>query len=426
MSVMVMVFLLPRAVCADPSPPLNNAPTCSKSGAFSTCQEQCAQCKSECTPEQARACYVFSEYFLHRDRFDLKTTIRHLETACRHNAPAACTGLGNFYMDGRGVAKDNDRGMALYAKDCQSGVGVGCFNQANVFASGTVGEIDSVRAKELYEVAAIHYEKQCQDGDLIWCVNLGVIYQGEYLSRDSARALSYYQKACAGGEHGGCVNSALRKLLSNKGRPTVTAEDREAAIVQLEAACDANEGFGCWVLARHLWSENHDLKRVHELLDRGCNLATAQACDLLGALHGVGEGTPVSTALSNSHFERACVLGWAESCHTLGKVHLEQKAFTKAAQWFQAACHIGYAESCAVLGIARQRGLGVGLDPKRMIEHFTESCRMAYPAGCVELINRDLPLPLPDERRQKMYEGACQRGITKACDKITTPSRRVP
>ena len=60
-------------------------------------------------------------------------------------------------------------------------------------------------------------------------------------------------------------------------------------------------------------------------------------------------------------------------------------------------------------------GRGGAADPKRALEAFRASCRGGYPGSCVELINRDEPLPLSARRRGAMLEAACKRKIAKAC-----------
>lgn len=63
---------------------------------------------------------------------------------------------------------------------------------------------------------------RCNDGEALSCNNLGAMYEmGSGVDADMARALEFYDKACAGGADGGCQNGVrLRNMPAPTAAPT--------------------------------------------------------------------------------------------------------------------------------------------------------------------------------------------------------------
>ena len=66
---------------------------------------------------------------------------------------------------------------------------------------------------------------RCNDGEALSCNNLGAMYEmGSGVDVDMARALEFYDQACAGGADGGCQNGVrLRNMPAPTAAPTTPA-----------------------------------------------------------------------------------------------------------------------------------------------------------------------------------------------------------
>lgn len=144
----------------------------------------------------------------------------YYQRACDGGDAQACSRLGDIFIDGRGVAKDEIRATQLY---CDSGDGQKCFTLAEMYDSGQGVAKDQNRAVQLYQRACEKgesqscshlrpfYEKACGAGDGQRCTSLGSMYEnGRGVTKDVNRALEYYQKACDGGDARGCTNLGFR------------------------------------------------------------------------------------------------------------------------------------------------------------------------------------------------------------------------
>ena len=120
------------------------------------------------------------------------------------DSPAACAGLGIAYVEGRGVAKDLDKGNALFEKTCAKGGSAACYGLAESYTKGRGVKKDAVRAAEFYA-------KAC-DGDAGGaCTDLARMYEhGDGIPADRTKARAYYKRGCQGGDAAAC--SALELL----------------------------------------------------------------------------------------------------------------------------------------------------------------------------------------------------------------------
>ena len=92
-----------------------------------------------------------------------------------------------------------------------------------------------------YQKAAQFYQKACDEGEALGCLNLGVLYQvGKGLRQDYKKAVQLHQKACDGGE-----------ALSCNGLGALYAEDKgvrqnfSTAKEYYGKACDLGLQLGC-------------------------------------------------------------------------------------------------------------------------------------------------------------------------------------
>jgi TPR repeat protein len=105
----------------------------------------------------------------------------------------ACAELGDLYETGRGVPRDVKlAALSYYAPACGGLVPIACTRAGRLFE----------RAPEVVNLprAASMYEAGCRLGQAEACFNLGVMYaEGRGRPRDAAKALTFYEQACARG-----------------------------------------------------------------------------------------------------------------------------------------------------------------------------------------------------------------------------------
>ena len=116
-----------------------------------------------------------------------------------------CIKLGDMYANGRGVAKDESRTIALYKKACDGGdINQGCVGLAEMYANGRGVAKNNSRAAALYKKVVAFYTKACDSGkglaSALLCHNLANMYRsGTGVAKDEAHAAALYKKACDGG-----------------------------------------------------------------------------------------------------------------------------------------------------------------------------------------------------------------------------------
>ena len=90
-----------------------------------------------------------------------------------------------------------------------------------------------------YQKAAELYQKACDGGDAGGCLNLGVLYKiGQGVKQDYQKAAQLSQKACDSGEAKGCFN--LGVLYDKDGQSFSTAKQYygKACDLGLQSGCD--------------------------------------------------------------------------------------------------------------------------------------------------------------------------------------------
>ena len=379
------------------------------------CQKRCEACATSCKPEDASACNEMGDLLLRDEmgQFDIAGAARAYERACEGGQMLACSALAIQVQDGRGVARDIPRAVSLYEKSCNGGIGVGCYNLGLLYLHGGGGTIDEARSRTYFQQAREKYEQQCDGGDLQWCMNLGVIYEnGHGVPADPDRAKSIYEKACAKGHGDSCVNLALAKFAAG-------TLDAASELSVLEARCNTGTVLACGVLGQMYVSGGPGVPAKPELamtlLERSCTGGSAHSCATLGAFHGLGKVVPVDLKAAARFSQRACELGYSASCTALGMEASNRSAWVEAQKYLQLGCWIGDGEACSNLALLVGEGKGSKPDAERALALTREACGMGQGPACMELLKRKEPIPLPDDRKQQLFEAACKRGFPEAC-----------
>jgi hypothetical protein len=139
---------------------------------------------------------------------------------------------------------------------------------------------------------------------------------------------------------------------------------------------------------------------------------------VLGAVVGMDAASPTDRRRADALEDRACDLGVPTACLILGRQALEEKTPSRAAAYLEKACWISAGDACGLLGSLYERGLGVNQSESRALELYQTGCRRGDAVSCLAIVERGEPLPLPPDKQQLIYRGACGRGSQKACRKL--------
>lgn len=125
------------------------------------------------------------------------------------------------------------------------------------------------------------WNRRCNNGELDYCHNIGVIYSGVIYSEeetgikiDYIKANQYLSRACNAGYYESCPNLAYLYYLG-LGVP----KDISTAVRYYTLACNHNEYLSCYYLAIINRTDFNNLKKAVELYKKSCDLKHQKACD---------------------------------------------------------------------------------------------------------------------------------------------------
>ena len=276
---------------------------------------------------------------------------RVLADACSLGDAAGCTHAGRMWLDGRAVARDPERGLAMLDKGCEGGVLMSCMVAVRWLADEqravTVKDGASLRVRFDAEAnclggsaddcaslgqqyyagrdpfprdrarSAIEYQRGCDLGSTLACSNLGDAYEyGDSVPRDLARAASLYDRACHAGNPLGCSN--LGHLVEHG---EGVARDAARARALYRDACSRGEVYGCLhaqLMALEPAGPPADPMASLERWRRACDRKEARACAFVGLIYEDGpDGLARDEAKSLQAMSRACDLGFRAGCDWL-------------------------------------------------------------------------------------------------------------
>jgi len=197
------------------------------------------------------------------------------QTACDAGWPTACAYLGETYFKGIGVKRDVSRALKLYMLACDKNSAQGCFELGAVLAEGN-------QVTQSYEHAAALYQRACDldatsahselEGASKACTNLGLLYEyGRGVRADRSRAVDLYERGCQDGNPIGCLNAGNmysrgwaqldKSCTAGKAQDCyvaglmldigdIVAGDRDRAIALHRAACQKKYEASCVELKR--------------------------------------------------------------------------------------------------------------------------------------------------------------------------------
>jgi TPR repeat protein len=172
-----------------------------------------------------------------------------------------------------GSPQSDTLAVEQYRRDCEDGRMLSCSNLGVMYFNGSGVAQSETRAVELYRRA-------CDGGNLLGCSNLGTMYMdGHGVARNDARAVELYRRACDGGNALGCSNLGSM-YMDGLG----VARNDARAVELFRRACDGGQMLGCGKLG-DMYADGRGVAqsatRAAELYQRACNGGLPEACNLL-------------------------------------------------------------------------------------------------------------------------------------------------
>ncbi|MEW5851252.1 MAG: hypothetical protein AB2A00_20865 [Myxococcota bacterium] len=158
---------------------------------------------------------------------DYKKAAHYFRQGCEMDHAESCVSLGRMRMAGQGMGMDEDVAMDLFKQACGLGDAWACVEAGAVPVDGVVVEmlrqkcVDGADAKACYAAGAAYLRDDdemradkgvqmlsdsCDGGVARSCYKLAVVFEkGKAVTKDLARAQSFYEKACKAGYQKGCA-----------------------------------------------------------------------------------------------------------------------------------------------------------------------------------------------------------------------------
>jgi uncharacterized protein len=319
------------------------------------------------------------------------------ESRCTKSDTGSCVVLGDMFLTGSGVQKDEKHAVALFRQACDQGDEEGCGTLGIVLANGTGVPRDPARAWSLLNRA-------CSRGITWACGNLATLYEaGMGVQQDRARAAELYGVACDHGSPDACAHR----------------------IPLLQFECDNGQAEDCWNLGL-MYSKGQgvpvDYHAALVRLQRACDHGSDVGCTEVGTLYIRGLGVEKDPAKGLTVYKESCEKGGAAACAALGLTYYTGEAVAKnpklAAKYLDRGCSVGSFFSCGLLGELYEEGTGVARDLARSASLYTESCDGGVAEGCsslASLYEGGKGVRADASRALTLYQHACDSGDEGAC-----------
>jgi TPR repeat protein len=272
-----------------------------------------------------------------------------LSEACAQGEVRACAFAGRLLLDGKGLAKDVDRGLELLTRACDGGVPLAC-----LVGSRYLGEAGAADSGQDNSDAQHRFEMQysCLSGQGEACMQIGLLFRfgGDGFLRDFGQAVAAYTRGCNLGESRSCNN--------------------------LGDALAYGEGV------------DRDLYKAVEVFDKSCHLGEVLGCANLGYRLERGLGVARDVGRARALYRDACNVGSGYAC-----LHEELLAVDGAkggrdpaglvARWTRACEHTKDGRACAFLGLIYDDGPdGLARDEGKSLAAMSRGCDLGEPRAC--------------------------------------------
>lgn len=264
---------------------------------------------------------------------DKPPSFEEVQTAAKAGSAEAENDLGNRYLQGAGVAKDEVQAAIWYRKAAEQGYAPAQSALGGLYLHGVGVPPDAMQASDWIRKAA-------EQGEALAQSDLGMMYlKGIAVPQEDAQAILWLRKAAEQGSPAGQYNLAS---LYQRGGAGLAEDDAEATRWYGKAAVQA-----AWQLG---------VRQSRQKLCEygGENSVWCAEIDTPGAFG------PVEDLVA------AAEGGDAKAQSALGDMYQRglgvQKDVAQSADWYRKAAALGYAPAQAMLGYMYYEGVGVTKD----------------------------------------------------------------
>jgi hypothetical protein len=126
-------------------------------------------------------------------------TAQACDVLCQRGHSPSCTGAGVFYLEGRGVPKNDTRALTLFKRACDDSDPPACRHLGDMYRNGQWVPKDPAQA-------ARQYQRSCDLGDGTGCRLLAAMMEaGEGVPKDVKKARQLKARACKAGDQEACA-----------------------------------------------------------------------------------------------------------------------------------------------------------------------------------------------------------------------------
>jgi len=368
--VITSFFLLALALAACTSPPPPQVPPVE-----TRCQpevaKQCAQKEASCLSDLGDKAQTGPI----RER-NYQKAAEYWECGCEADDAGACRRLGILSMQGMGAPSELGRAEELLQVACEEGDGDGCAWLGLLW----------VQMGEKKPAEAIPWiRKGCDMGGTMACGRLGAAYVlGKYVDRqDLPQGKMLLSAACEQGDGYAC------RMMGEVARGQEKNEAR--AVEWYQKACALEDAEGCFQLGNSRTNRSvteRDEQKGAAAFERGCLFGSGEACNVWGEMTQEGRGTAKDPSLASALFKESCAGRSPAGCTNWGLALASgrgiQANIEAAFEPMHFACEHKSAPACQWLG--EQFASGENTHPAKALEYFDQACQMNDWAACRRLL----------------------------------------
>ena len=360
-------------------------------------------------------CLCMMAYFFYDGkpyvRQSLKAAFKYFSKAASRGSVAAKYVVGQMYLTGKHVKKNEEKGEAYIKEATDAGYAPA------LYRAGLIAERDGD-----YGRAIDCFYRSAQTDYTPALVKMGILSEsGEVIARDENAAYYYFKRAAECGSSRGCYGLARcyeqgigtevsRKKAFDYFRLAATSGYRDA---ELETGYRYMFGIGT----------KKELMLAKGYLSTSAKEGNAIATYYLGVGHASGKYFKKSKSLALKFFEKSAKLGYVSAYTRLGEAYgKENKEYKndvkKSFAYFSKAVELGDGEALAYLANCYYNGSGVAKDHEKAKELVNESAER----GCVNglymkgfMLYNGMAFDEDKEQGIELITRAADAGYRKAC-----------
>lgn len=285
--------------------------------------------------------------------------------------------LGQIYLEGLGVDKNEKEGLKYYEKAANGGDADAQNIVGNLFSNKNFGWYNLDNAFKYYQMAAAQ-------NHLYGMFNYGLCYvTGDGCNIDILQANEWIGKAA----EAGCVE-AQEWLANNEG---INEESTDETYDWTGMTPDDEINYANEALT------NNDESKAKEsvaILKKYANLDEPRAQFNLALCYHFGYGIKQNYQVAASWFNKSAKLGFAPSMYQLGEKYEEGHGctvdMTEAAKWYRKAANLGMPEAQFRLGLCYINGTGVVGNRQKGIDFIKKAAEQNL-TGAQTWIQNEMP-----------------------------------